>query len=142
MLTQRLPFRGEGFHNQELPMKIAILTLGLLPVLVAFPAMAQAPQGPPAGRATQAPFEIDKSAPTEDFKPSSLNQPGKQYPEVNSQRRVRTQLRAPNAQSVLINMGGGAAYPMTKGENGVWTGVTNPQDEGFHYYQLTVDGVS
>ncbi len=25
----------------------------------------------------------------EDFKPSSLNQPGKQYPQVNSERRVR-----------------------------------------------------
>ena len=31
---------------------------------------------------------------------------------------------------------------MTKGEDGVWTGVSNAQDEGFHYYQLNVDGVS
>ena len=77
----------------------------------------------------------------EDFKPSALNQPGKQYPEVNSQRRVRTILRAPNAQSVLLDIGG-VRYPMTKGEDGVWTGVSNAQDEGFHYYQLNVDGVS
>jgi len=119
-------------------MKFAILTLA---VLTGVPAMAQAPKGPPAGRGAQPPVEIDKTAPTEDFKPSSLNQPGKQYPEVNSQRRVRIQLRAPSAQTVLINMGGGP-YLMTKGENGVWTGVTNAQDEGFHYYQLTVDGVS
>jgi hypothetical protein len=41
---------------------------------------------------------------------------------------------------VLIDMGG-VRYPMTKEENGVWTGVTNAQDEGFHYYQLNVDGV-
>ncbi len=122
-------------------MKFAILTLALLPFLAGVPAMAQALQGVPAGRGAPPPVEIDKTAPTEDFKPSSLNQPGKQYPEVNSQRRVRTQLRAPNAQTVLIDMGG-VRYPMTKGENGVWTGVTNAQDEGFHYYQLNVDGVS
>ena len=91
-------------------MKFAIMTLALLPILAGAPAVAQppqgAPQGAPAGRGAQPPVEIDKTAPTEDFKPSSLNQPGKQYPEVNSQRRVRTQLRAPNAQTVLINMGG------------------------------------
>jgi enterochelin esterase-like enzyme len=122
-------------------MKLPILTFALVPVLASFSAMAQAPQGAPAGRGAPAPVEIDKTAPTEDFKPSSLNQPGKQYPEVNSQRRVRTQLRAPDAQSVRIDMGGGR-YPMTKGADGVWTGVTNAQDEGFHYYQLNVDGVS
>ena len=106
VLTHLIPFRGEGIpqsgaRNENRNSD----SLGLLPVLVTFPAMAQAPQAPPAGRgAAQAPFEIDKTAPTEDFKPSSLNQPGKQYPEVNSQRRVRTQMRAPNAQSVQINI--------------------------------------
>lgn len=118
-------------------MKFPIVTLALLPVLLGVPATGQAP----AGRPAPPPVEIDKTAPTEDFRPSSLNQPGKQYPEVNSQRRVRTQLKAPNAQTVLIDMGG-VRYPMTKDENGVWTGVTNAQDEGFHYYQLNVDGVS
>ena len=82
-----------------------------------------------------------QAAPKEDFKPSSLNQPGKQYPEVNSQRRVRAVLKAPNAQNVMLDLGG-VRYPMTKGEDSVWTGVSNAQDEGFHYYQLNVDGVS
>src|SRR5450755_1403262 len=132
---------AKGFHFQDYSMKYTILTLTLLPVLASVPALAQAPQGTPAGRGAQPPVEIDKTAPTEDFKPSSLNQPGKQYPEVNSQRRVRTHLRAPSAQTVLIDMGG-VRYPMTKDENGVWTGVTNAQDEGFHYYQLNVDGLS
>ncbi len=31
---------------------------------------------------------------------------------------------------------------MVKDEKGVWTGESLPQDEGFHYYQLTIDGVS
>ena len=93
-------------------MRFAIITFALLPVLTGVPVVAQAPQGAPAGRGTQPPVEIDKTAPAEDFKPSSLNQPGKQYPEVNSQRRLRTQLRAPNAQTVLIDIGG-VRYPMT-----------------------------
>ena len=122
-------------------MKIAIPTLILLPLLSGITALAQPPQGAPGGRGTQSPVEIDKTPPVEDFKPSALNQPGKQYPEVNSQGRVRTRLRAPNAQSVLLDIGG-VRYPMTKGEDGFWTGASNAQDEGFHYYQLNVDGVS
>lgn len=76
----------------------------------------------------------------EDFKPSSLNQPGKQYPQVNSERRVRARVVAPQAQSVTLDFLGGAKYPMTKGEDGAWVVVTRPQDEGFHYYQLVIDG--
>jgi hypothetical protein len=29
---------------------------------------------------------------------------------------------------------------MTKGEDGAWIGDSRPQDEGFHYYQLNIDG--
>ena len=76
----------------------------------------------------------------EDFKPSSLNQPGKQYPQVNSEGRVRARVVAPQAQSVTFDFLGGAKYPLTKGEDGAWVGVTRPQDEGFHYYQLVIDG--
>jgi alpha-L-arabinofuranosidase len=101
-------------------MKTAILSLALLASL---PALAQTNQP-----------EV------EDFKPSSLNQPGKQYPQVNSERRVRARVVAPQAQSVVFEFLGGAKYPLTKGEDGAWTGVTRPQDEGFHYYQLVIDG--
>jgi enterochelin esterase family protein len=31
---------------------------------------------------------------------------------------------------------------MTKGEDGAWIGDSNPQDEGFHYYQLWIDGAA
>ena len=122
-------------------MKTLILTIALLPALSVRPAFAQAPPAPAGGRGAQAPVAIDNTPPLEDFKPSTLNQPGKKYPEVNSQRRVRTTLTAPNAQSVTLDIGG-VQYPMTKGDNGVWAGVSNAQDEGFHYYQLRVDGVS
>jgi alpha-N-arabinofuranosidase len=75
----------------------------------------------------------------EDFKPSSLNQPGKQYPQVNSERRVRARVAAPQATNVLLDIGA-VKYPLTKGEDGAWIGDSRPQDEGFHYYQIIVDG--
>lgn len=77
----------------------------------------------------------------EDFKPASTNQEGKQYPMVNSQRMVRAQILAPDATSVKLDIGG-AKYEMKKDEKGVWTGESAPQDEGFHYYQLNIDGAS
>ena len=78
------------------------------------------------------------TATKEDFKPNLVNQPGKQYPMVNSEGAVRVQLRAPGATSVQLDLG--RRYEMTKDENGVWTGTSAPQDVGFHYYQIIVDG--
>src|SRR5437764_743216 len=76
----------------------------------------------------------------EDFKPSALNQPGQQYPQVNSQRYARFRVVAPGAQGVKVGLGRGGTQ-LTKGEDGSWTGTTpNPLDEGFHYYHLTIDG--
>ncbi|HHU97924.1 MAG TPA: esterase [Petrimonas sp.] len=77
----------------------------------------------------------------EDFKPSEVNQPGKLYPQVNSEGRVRTQILAPDAKSVQLDIGG-VKYDMRKDDKGLWTGESAPQDEGFHYYQLNIDGAS
>jgi len=77
--------------------------------------------------------------PTDDWKPAASNQQGKQYPQVNSERRVRARVVAPQAQSVMLDIGA-VKYPLTKGEDGAWLGVSQPQDEGFHYYQIIVDG--
>src|SRR5450759_1965086 len=79
----------------------------------------------------------------EDFKPSSLNQPGQRYPQINSQDYARFRIAAPQAQSVTVSLGlgGRGGTKPTKGERGVWTGTTaGPMDEGFHYYHLSVDG--
>ncbi|MFN8209182.1 MAG: alpha/beta hydrolase-fold protein [Bacteroidales bacterium] len=78
----------------------------------------------------------------EDFKPSTLNQPDKEYPMVNSQGYVRFRIEAPNAQSVQVSLGlgGRGGTKLTKGPDRVWTGTTEgPMDEGFHYYHLAVD---
>ena len=77
----------------------------------------------------------------EDFKPATSNQENRQFPAVNSQRMVRAQIKAPDAKFVGLDIAG-KIYQMTKDENGVWTGTSEPQDEGFHYYQLNIDGAS
>ncbi|WP_167607983.1 alpha/beta hydrolase-fold protein [Maribellus sediminis] len=80
----------------------------------------------------------------EDFKPSVLNQPGKEYPMVNSQGYARFRIEAPEAQSVVVSLGLGGTRggtPLTKNDDGVWMGTTaGPMDEGFHYYHVTIDG--
>jgi len=79
----------------------------------------------------------------EDFTPSVLNQPGQQYPQVNSQGYARFKVVAPNAQSVSVSLGlgGRGGTVLAKAEDGTWVGTTEgPMDEGFHYYHLTVDG--
>ena len=80
-------------------------------------------------------------AEVEDFKPAITNQEGKQFPAVNSKRQVRAQITAPKATFVGLDIAG-KIYEMTKDENGVWTGTSEPQDEGFHYYQLNIDGAN
>jgi enterochelin esterase family protein len=77
----------------------------------------------------------------EDFKPSSANQPGKQFPQVNSEGRVRVSISAPEATKVQLDIGA-VKYDLVKDDKGVWTGDSNPQDEGFHYYQIWVDGAA
>ena len=102
-------------------MKAALIGLALLPLLAGVPAPAQTTQ--PV---------------VEDFKPSSLNQSGKQYPQVNSEGRVRIRIAAPEAQSVGCSFRN--SLPAIKGEDGAWIVTTRPLDEGFHYYTINIDG--
>src|SRR6476619_3534638 len=79
----------------------------------------------------------------EDFKPSTLNQPGQEYPQVNSQGYARFRIVAPYADSVKVSLGlgGRGGTTLTKTGDSVWTGTTEgPMDEGFHYYHVNVDG--
>ena len=83
--------------------------------------------------------QTNQTAAVEDFKPASTNQTGKQYPQVNSEGRVRASISAPQAQKVQLDIGG-ARYDLIKDDKGVWTGDSRPLDEGFHYYQINIDG--
>ena len=86
---------------------------------------------------------LDSRVPKEDFIPSSKNQPGQQYPMVNSEGYARFRIEAPAAKSVIVSLGlgGTGGTVLQKNAEGVWEGTTSgPMDEGFHYYHLTIDG--
>jgi predicted alpha/beta superfamily hydrolase len=89
-------------------------------------------------------FSQTGTAPLEDFKPSTLNQPGQQYPQVNSQGYARFRIVAPYADSVRVSLGLGGTRggtPLKKVSDSVWMGTTaGPMEEGFHYYRVTIDG--
>ncbi|UAY57031.1 alpha/beta hydrolase-fold protein [Arachidicoccus terrestris] len=88
-------------------------------------------------------FCFGQTAISNDFKPSTLNQPFQQYPQVNSQGYARFKIKAPQADSVRVSLGlgGRGGTLLTKGADGYFTGTTEgPMDEGFHYYHLTIDG--
>ena len=79
----------------------------------------------------------------DDFKPSVMNQPGQDYPQVNSQGYVRFRIEAPDAKAITVSLGlgGSGGTKLRRFFDGSWIGQTEgPMDEGFHYYHLTVDG--
>lgn len=84
---------------------------------------------------------VDSHTPKEDFVPSVTNQPGQQYPMVNSEGYARLRVVAPDAKSVIASLGRNGGTVLRKDKDGVWTATTErPEDEGFHYYHLTIDG--
>ncbi|MCF0243257.1 MAG: endo-1,4-beta-xylanase [Bacteroidaceae bacterium] len=82
----------------------------------------------------------------DDFKPSTTCQPRQLYPQVNSQGYVKFRIHAPEAKYVICSAGHGGGMSGTvlkKQEDGYWEGITGtPEDEGFHYYTMSVDGAS
>lgn len=70
--------------------------------------------------------------------PASTNVSGAGYPRIDSLNRVHFRFRAPDATTVSVSLGN---IPLIKGEDGFWTGLTQPQDPGFHYYTLKINGV-
>ena len=88
---------------------------------------------------------LDKRVPKEDFVSNPWNQPGQEWPKVNSEGYARFRIEAPDAKSVIVSLGlGGRGGTVLKKDNdGVWTGTTEgPMDPGFHYYHLTIDGAT
>lgn len=91
-----------------------------------------------AAPAAAAPAASDPSTFKDDWKPALTNQSGKEYPQVNSERRIKFRIVAPQAQSVGVTFR--ESTPFTKDADGVWTGYSRALDEGFHYYMLKIDG--
>ena len=108
------------------------------PAMLAFAALFLA--APPA--AAQ-PEQATAQPVAEDFQPLSLNQPGQQFPQVNSQGYVRFRVTAPGAEKVTasLGLGGQGGTELHRQEDGTWQGTSaGPLDEGFHYYHLDIDG--
>ncbi len=101
-------------------MKTRILSFGFVTVLFVLTVGAQTSEI--SGSGTPAPV-------VEDFKPATTNQRGSEYPQVNSEGRVRARIVAPQAQSVMLDISG-VKYPMKRGADGVWIGDSAPLDEG------------
>ena len=88
---------------------------------------------------------LDKRVPKEDFVANPLNQPGQEWPKVNSEGYARFRIEAPDAKSVIVSLGlgGRGGTVLKKNKDGVWEGTTDgPMDPGFHYYHLTIDGAT
>src|SRR5437899_8400401 len=83
-------------------------------------------------------YAAEDNPPADDWKPAPSNQTGKQYPQVNSEGRVKFRIVTPKAQSVGVSFRDSSTF--TKGDDGAWTGYTRPLDEGFHYYTINIDG--
>lgn len=122
--------------NPHPPMNAPTLALVLLTVLTARHTVAQTQTPNPPQSQPQA--QAQTQAPVEDWAPASSNQPGKEYPKVNSERRVKFRIVAPEAKSVGVTFRDSS--PFEKGPDGAWYGYTRPLDEGFHYYMLRIDG--
>ena len=90
--------------------------------------------------------KYDNAEVKEDFKPSATCQPGQEYPQVNSQGYVRFRVNAPEAKYVIATAGWGGGMQGTalkKQKDGSWMATTLvPEDEGFHYYTISIDGAS
>ena len=83
-------------------------------------------------------IRAQESGPKDDWKPAPSDQGGKEYPQYNSEGRVKFRIVAPKAQSVGVSFRDSSQF--TKGDDGAWTGYTRPLDEGFHYYTINIDG--
>jgi len=75
-----------------------------------------------------------------DCKPNPLNVPEAKYPCIFPDGRAMFRVIAANAQTVRVSLGG---LNLTKGPDNIWSGTTaQPLVEGFHYYNLVIDGAS
>ncbi len=75
-----------------------------------------------------------------DFKPSSTNVWGAEYPRVDSTGRVQVRVKAPEAAKVKLNFWSGPKLDLEKQADGFWTVTTPPMIPAFHYYTVIIDG--
>lgn len=72
--------------------------------------------------------------------PASTNIRNAKYPQILPDNRVIFRIKAPDVQTVQIDLG--KKYDMQKDTGGYWFVTTDSISEGFHYYSLLIDGVA
>jgi enterochelin esterase family protein len=70
---------------------------------------------------------------------SPYNLSGAQYPRIEADSRVSFRFKAPEAQKVQVSINN-VPFDMIKGDDGVWTYTSEPQDAGYRNYWMIVDG--
>jgi len=109
----------------------------LIPVLCAVTAVgAQTPTQAPAGQPPATPAAPQGRGGGRGGLPPVVS------PEVNPDKTITFRFRAANAKEVTLRGElDGKTYPMTKGENGVWSVTIGPLAPDVYNYQFDADGV-
>jgi enterochelin esterase family protein len=71
--------------------------------------------------------------------PSPYNIYSAEFPRIEADSRVTFRFSAPDAQKVQVSIAN-VPFTMVKGDDGVWTYTSEPQDKGYHNYWMIVDG--
>ena len=67
--------------------------------------------------------------------------PGNEFPKVDKERRAYFRINAPQAKKVIVDICN-KKYDMQPDGKGGFMAVTDPLPVGFHYYFMSIDGVS
>ena len=70
---------------------------------------------------------------------SPYNLYGAHFPRIEADSRVTFRFNAPDAQKVQVSITN-VPFDMIKGDDGVWTYTSEPQDAGYRNYWMIVDG--
>jgi enterochelin esterase family protein len=70
---------------------------------------------------------------------SPYNLSGAKFPRILADSRVSFRFNAPTAQKVQVSINN-VPFDMAKGDDGVWTYTSEPQDKGYRNYWMIVDG--
>jgi enterochelin esterase-like enzyme len=70
--------------------------------------------------------------------PSPYNLYGAKFPRIEADGRVTFRFNAPYAKKVQVSIAN-VAFDMVKGDDGIWTYISEPQDKGYHNYWMLVD---
>ncbi len=70
---------------------------------------------------------------------SPYNLSGAKFPRILADSRVAFRFNAPTAQKVQVSINN-VPFDMAKGDDGVWTYTSEPQDKGYRNYWMIVDG--